>query len=90
MLELKLSLENVDYMSLIKTVIPLVVKNKFMATAAITAANLKMRSMSANEREAFVASLLADNKEKIKELINSAAKNKGISGNASDFSAEAK
>ncbi len=90
MLELKISLENVDYMTVIKSLIPLVIKNKLMAGAAVTAANMKLRSMSQAEQEKFVADFLSDHEEKVKELLNSAVKNKGINGNVSDFSAETK
>ncbi len=88
MLELKISLENVDYMTVVRSIIPLVIKNKLMAGAAVTAANIKMRSMSKSEQEKYAASFLTDHKEKIKELLNSAAKNKGIIGTISDFGAE--
>ncbi len=88
MLELKISLDNVDYLSVVRSLVPLVVKNKLMASAAVTAANMKMRSMSKAEQEQYVASFLTDHKEKIKELLNSAVKNKGIVGEINDFGAQ--
>ncbi len=88
MLELKISLDNVDYMTVVRAIIPLVVKNKLMAGAAITAANIKMRAMSRSEQEKYAAAFLTDHKDKIKELLNSTAKNKGISGEIIDFGAQ--
>ncbi len=88
MLELKITLENVDYITVVRSLIPLVVKNKLMAGAAITAANMKMRSMTKEEQESYVASFLTDHRGKIIELLNNTVKNKGIVGEISDFGAQ--
>ncbi len=88
MLELKITLEDVDYATVLSSLIPLVIKNKILAGAAASAVSAKLNSLSPSQQDEYVAAFLSDNKEKIAELLDSAIKNKGMTGSVRSFNAK--
>jgi len=88
MLELRIALDNIDYDTLIPTVLPMIIKNPIAAKAALAAYKLKTANLSQSERDALAAKLLTDNKNKILTVLNEKVSEKGIKGYITGFDAD--
>ena len=81
MLELKLDIDGIDYNSLIKIIMPLLIKNKIAAKTATITIEMMLKTMSEREKNTYAVNFINENKNKITEILNDYAKNKGIRGN---------
>lgn len=88
MLELKLDIDGIDYKSLIPVIIPMIIKNKIAAKAAMFAIEIKLKTMSNDEKNAFAVKFLEEHKNHIIEALNEYIKNKGITGYICNFDAD--
>ena len=87
MIELKLDLTGIDYNSLIPIIVPMIIKNKLAAKAASFTIEAKLKSMSEQEKNAFVVNFLQEHKNQIIESLNELVKNKGVTGYICNFDA---
>ena len=90
MIELRITLDEIDYDTLIPTLIPILIKNPIAAKAALVAYKLKTAKLPQNERDVLAVQLLNDNKNKIVTKLSEKAANKGIKCSIVDFDASVK
>ena len=88
MIEFKIDVDGIDYKSLIPTVVPMVIKNKIAAKAAIFTIETKLRGKTETEKNAFVVNYLQEHKNKIIEALNEKVKGTGITGYVCNFDAD--
>ena len=70
MIELRLTVDNIDYDELFSVIIPHLVKNKLAERTIRSAISAKFASMSEAEKDAAAAEFLNDNASKITDIIN--------------------
>ena len=87
MIELKFTLDNIDYETLLPIIIPIVIKNPLASKAALVAARAKLKNMSPSERDIYVSNLLSGNKDRILSALNAKVAAKGIKGEITSLSA---
>ncbi len=88
MVELKLNIDGIDFVSLIPVLMPMVIKNKIAAKAAQLTIELKLKNMSDQEKNACVVNFLHEHKNQIIESLNEFVKNKGVKGFICNFDAD--
>ena len=88
MIELKITVDNINYSELINAIIPHIVSNKLAQRTLTAAINAKFNSMSETEKNHAAASFLNDNSSKISEILNSYIEKEQLGCNISDFSAK--
>lgn len=88
MINLSLSVDKIDYSSLIPVLVPMVIKNKLAAKAAQFTIEAKLKTMSEQEKNAFVVNFLHEHKNQIIENLNEFVKDKGIKGFICNFDAD--
>ena len=85
MIKLELTIDEINYKTLIPKLVPLIIKNKLASKTAQFAVSAKLNSLNDSERDKFVASFLNDHQDKILEKINSIAAEKGIDAVITDL-----
>ena len=70
MIELRLTVDKIDYMELINTLLPHIVKNKLAEKTLKAAISAKFASMNEEERNAAAIAFINDNSSKIADIIN--------------------
>ena len=70
MIELRLTVDKLNYNELFDVIIPLLVKNKLAEKTLKAAITVKFASMSEAEKDAAAAEFLSSNSTKITEMIN--------------------
>ena len=70
MIELRLTVDEIDYTELINTLLPLIVKNKFAEKTLKTAISAKFASMNESEKNEAAIAFINDNASKIADIIN--------------------
>ena len=90
MLELRISLDGVDYDTLIPKIIPFIIKNPLAAKAVLSAYKIKTHNMTQSEKDAFAAQLLNDNRNKIIDKLQLKLSDNGIKDSKIQFEADAK
>jgi len=86
MIELKITVDNINYNALINAIIPHIVSNKIAQRTIISAINTKFSSMSEAEKNQAAVSFLNDNRSKISEILNSYIEKEQLGCNIYDFS----
>ena len=88
MMELRLDFDGLDYEAILPLLAPLAIKNPAAAKVATLGFQLKTKGMSKAEKDAYVARLLSENKNKIISALNGVLAEKGISGYVANFDAD--
>ncbi len=88
MIELKLDMDGIDYASLIPVIVPMIIKNKIAAKAATLTLSSKLKTMSEQDKNAFVVGFLEEHKNRIIENLNDYVKSKGVKGYICNFDAD--
>ena len=87
MIELKITVDNINYSELVNAIIPHITNNKFAQKTLASAINAKFSAMSEAEKNIAAATFLNDNSSKISEFLNSYIEKEQLGCNISDFSA---
>lgn len=88
MIEIKLDIDGIDYDTVIPVIVPMLIKNKIAAKAAISAASIVIKNKSQRERNETAVKTIKDRKNKIIELCNKELKEKGIKGYVCNIDAD--
>ena len=88
MLEIKVSLEKIDYSSLLPFLLKAVTKSKVLSKALRFTLEGKISKMTEEEKNSFAAFFIEEHNEKIVEILNEYAKNKGVIAYMTDISAK--
>ncbi len=88
MIEFKIDMDGIDYNSLVNVLVPMVIKNNIAAKAAMFTINLKLKTMSENQKNAFVVNFIEEHKNQMIENLNEAIKKKGVKGYICNFDAD--
>ena len=88
MIEIKVSLDMIDYSSLLPIITKTVTKNKILSKAIKLTVDGKLSKMTEKEKNTYLVSFIEEHKERITEILNEYAKNKNIIGYITDISAK--
>lgn len=88
MIELRIDIDQIDYDTVIPTLLPKVIKNPIASKAAMVGYKAKTKNMTKEEKDAFAAKILSDNKNSILTALNSKLSDNGIRGYVVGFDAD--
>ena len=80
MLDINITLDNVDYHALIPIVVSAFIKNPVAAKAAVLALNSKIKNKTQAQADAILVNFINEHKNKIIDTVNKRASNEGING----------
>ena len=89
MIELRLTLDGIDYEELLPLLVPAIIKKPVAAKATVIGAKAFLKTKTQSERDAFAAKILLDHKERIIASLNAKLEKKGIKGKIKDIDTKA-